>query len=178
MKIPVVSKALNSAKGCYTPDDYSVLQLMAEVGESDSTNSIAVGAYALFQMYTGSLGYWTYEGNSPFMGLQNLPHLIEFTKAFGWPELENELQSISSSLEKYSPEQLQQYASFTLESGLHEEIDAITFPVSITELIRADAAAADDDTKFRKACLYLESTVEFLEFEDRAALRTWQSSQE
>lgn len=176
MKVPVVSKALNSAKGCHTPDDYSLLQLMAEVGETDATNATAVGAYALFQIYTGGLGYWTYEGNSPFMGLQNLPHLIEFTKAFGWPELEKELQTIAIALQRYSAEQLEKYGKFTLDSELHAEIDAITFPESITNLIREDAATGDD-SMFRKACLYLESTVEFLEFEDGPSLRAWKKSQ-
>jgi hypothetical protein len=176
MAIPVVRSAVEAATGAYAPDDYSMLQLMAEVGETDRSEPLAVGAYALFQIYTGTMGYWTYEGNTPFMGLENLPDLRDLVAAIGWVELAQELESVSRGIEQYTEPQLAEYAAFTLDSDLHAEIDQITFSERITELISNDAATGEFE-QFRRACEYLEQNVEFLMFDDGAALRAWRAEQ-
>lgn len=176
MKVPVVRKAIEGACGVYTPDDYSVLQLMAEVGETDAENPVAVGAYAFFQLYTGSIGFWTYEGNSPFMGLQNLPPLREFTAAFGWQEFAAELDRIQNSLRDFSEDQLSKYAKFELESETHTSLDRITFSEVLTDLVVSDFER-NDRAMFKRACEFLENNVEFLEFDDGASLKAWRQSQ-
>jgi hypothetical protein len=149
---------------------------MAEVGEGDSGNPVAVGSYAFFQVYTGSLGFWTYEGNSPFMGLQNLPAFREFAGEFAWPELRMVLDEVQSSLQQFSAEQLSLYAKFQLDSVSHTQIDQVTFPQALTDLVTSDFHE-NEACMFQKACEYLERTVEFLVFEDRAALNAWSESQ-
>lgn len=176
MMVPVVRKAIDSARGAYSPEDYSVLQLMAEVGETDRDNPLAVGAYAFFQMYTGSLGYWTYEGNTPFMGLSNLPFLVSFVRAFEWPEFQTELEAISEGLSRFTNDQLAAYSNFTLESELHAEIDSLTFSETLTKLIQDDASVGF--AKFEAASKHLEQTVEFMEFDDGPSLRAWKEQQQ
>lgn len=176
MQIPIVSRALTSIREVYSPDDYGLLQVVAEMGETDANDRLAAGTYAFFQMYTGSLGYWSYEWNTPFMGLQNLSPLLDFVSAFGWPELEAELRSITVALQRYSPEQLEAYGAFTLDGPTHEEINAITFPEAITQMIVNDAADGQFPM-FRKATLHLEPLVEFIEFADGAELRAWRAAQ-
>ncbi len=175
MPVPVVSRAIEGARGVYTPDDYGVLQLMAEVGESDADDLVAVGAYAFFQMYVGALGYWTYEGGTPFMGLSNLPPLIDFVRSFGWPEFEAELELVAGQLQPFSPEQVAAYEAMTIDSETHGILDAIAFRESLTRLMAEDHNAGG--VKFRAASEYLEATVEFLLFDDGQSLREWRSHQ-
>lgn len=176
MQIPVVRRAVESARGVYTSDDYSMLQLMAEVGESEPGHPQATGPYVLFQVYTGSLGFWSYEWNTPFMGLANLDAFIGFVRTFGWPELLAALEAIPPALQRYTPDQLTAFESFSLDDATHAEIHRIVFPESITQLI-VDDAKENDHAMFRRACEYLEATVEFLTFEDGAALRSWRAQQ-
>ncbi len=175
MPVPIVRKALEGARGVYTPDDYSVLQVMAEVGESDKNDLVAVGAYAFFQMYAGSLGYWTYEGGTPFMGVANLPHLLNFVRTFGWPEFEAELESVAAGLQRFTAEQFKAYERFTLDSSTHGEIDAVAFSEALMNMMRDDHNGGN--LKFRAASEHLEATVDFMVFDDIASLKAWRDGQ-
>lgn len=148
---------------------------MAEVGEQDGEDRVAVGAYAFFQMYTGSLGYWSYAGSTPFMGLANLPDLIDFVRLVGWPEFVAELGSVAVGLQRFTPDQLAAYETFALDAQTHAEIDAIAFSEPLMDMMRDDHDGAN--AKFRAASEYLESTVDFMVFEDAASLRAWRNGQ-